>query len=157
MDAPGLTTCAMTLAAILATPLHAGEPPALPVLWETPGCEHARLGTVTVDIGTKVNEGTQDGRVPVVRVAPALDKLARAAAAAGGNAVVLRSHQGVYFTYNGRKSSAPVYIKLRGGVVRLPDDGAECDLVVVGAAELDSRMLDGTPVKVTAKQAWSDD
>lgn len=157
MAAPGFKACALSLAAMLAPPLDAGEMPAFPVLWETPGCEHARLGTVSVDIGTKVNEGTQDGRVPVVRVEPALQKLVGAAAAAGGNAVVLRSHHGVYFTYNGRRSSAPVYIKLRGGVVRLPEGGVRCDLVRAHADELEQRMRDGTPVKVTAKQAWSEE
>lgn len=131
--------------------------PELPVLWESPGCQHDKLGSVTVDIGTRVNESTQDGRVPVVRVRPAFEKLVRAAAAAGGNAVVLRSHQGVYFTHNGRKSSAPVYIKLRGAVVRLPDDGAPCGLVVVHTDELEQRMHDGTPDKVTAHQAYADD
>lgn len=131
--------------------------PELPVLWESPGCQHQKLGSVTVDLGTQVRESTQDGRVPVVRVRPAFDKLVSAAAAAGGNAVVLRSHQGVYFTYHGRKSSAPVYIKLRGAVVRLPDDGAPCDLVVVHAEELEQRMRDGTPAQVWAQKAYSNE
>lgn len=129
----------------------------LPVLWESPGCQHEKLGSVTVDIGTRVRESTQYERVPVVRLRPAFDKLVSAAAAAGGNAVVLRSHQGVYFTYHGRKSSAPVYIKLRGAVVRLPDDAAQCDLAVVHSDELEQRMRDGTPNNVTAHHAYSGD
>jgi len=150
-------------AAIAAAPASAdpamagGIDTAVPVLWESPACGHAKLGTVAVDIGSRVNESTQDARVPVVRAAPALTKLVHAAVAAGGNAVVLRSHQGVYFTHNGRRSSAPVYIKLRGAVVRLADGGVRCDLLVIRADELEQRLRDGKPAKVTAQQAYSGD
>lgn len=130
---------------------------AVPVLWESPACGHDKLGTVTIEIGTRVSASTQDTRVPVVRVAPAFARLARAAVAEGGNAVVLRWHQGVYFTLNGRRSAAPVYITLRGAVIRLPDDRGPCQLVMVHADDVEQRMRDGTPAEATPRQAYSDD
>ncbi len=137
--------------------ISAADANPLPVLLESPPCAHEKLGSVTAEVGQRVNESTQDGRVPTIRVQPAFERLAHAAAEKGANAVVLRSHQGVYFTYGGRRSSAPVYLKLAGGAVRLPDDTSTCRLVLADARELDRQLRARNPDQVTSKNAYSGD
>lgn len=135
---------------------RAQEPaPPVPVLLETPPCEHAKLGSVEVETGRKVSAITDDSRVPVVRVSAAMEKLATEASARGANAVVLRSHQGVYFTHNGRRSSGPVYIRLVGALVRLPADTAPCRLVHVDADEIERRMRSRRPDEASYSDAYA--
>ena len=99
------TTFACVL--LLAPAANAGGPgdatPALavPLLWESPGCGHQKLGTVEIELGEHVSEITQDANVPTVDYGRAMKKLSDAGAAKGANAVVLRWHQGVYFTRSG--------------------------------------------------------
>lgn len=143
-------------AALAASPAaHAAEF-AVPVLLESPPCAVERLRSVSVELGQKVNESTQDTRVPTVRLAAALEQLARAAQQEGANAVVLRSRQGVYFTRNGRQSTAPVYIRLQGGAVRLPEDTAACRLVHVDADAMEREMRGRRPSQATARNAYGD-
>ena len=141
--------CAFALTA----PLHAAEPLAVPVLWESPGCDHDKLGSVEIDAGSRVNEGTADINVPVVDYDRAVTKLANAGQAQGANAVVLRSHQGVYFTRNGKQSRKPVYVKLRGAAIHLAEP-AQCKLVFVDVTELEARSRSGKPVDVSSREAF---
>lgn len=141
---------------MLPVALRAEQPAApVPVLLETPPCTHAKLGSAEVEIGRKVSAITDDSRVPVVKVSAALDKLAAKASAGGANAVVLRSHQGVYFTHNGRRSSGPVYIRLVGALVRLPEDTAPCRLVHVDADEIERRMRSRRPQEASYSDAYA--
>ena len=141
--------CAFALTA----PLHAAEAMDVPVLWESPGCDHEKLGSVEIDAGSRVNESTADINVPLVDYGRAMTKLANAGLAQGANAVVLRSHQGVYFTRNGKQSRKPVYVKLRGAAIRLVEPG-QCQLVFVDVAELEARSRSGKPVEVSSREAF---
>jgi len=129
----------------------------VPVLLESPPCDVKRLGPVYAEVGSRVNESTHEARVPPVRSRAALAKLAEAAHAVGGNAVVLRSRQGVHFSYNGRPSGAPVFIKLGGGAITLPEDTTRCRLVHVNAAAMDRQLRDGKLQQTTAMQAYAED
>ncbi|MFD0739078.1 hypothetical protein ACFQZQ_07270 [Lysobacter koreensis] len=128
----------------------------VPVLWESPGCRHEKLGPLVVQTGERVSEITQDERVPTVRYQRAVVRLADAAAAKGANAVVLRQHQAVYFTRLGRKSQDPVFIKLDGAAIRLPADASHCMLVAADVAELERRARTGKPVNVSSRHAYGE-
>jgi hypothetical protein len=141
---------------VIASPLAAAEL-AVPVLLESPPCPVERLGPLTAEVGMKVNESTQDAFVPTVRAGIALQKLATKALEVGGNAVILRARQGVYFTLNGRRSSAPVYIKLIGGAIRLPDDISACRLVYVDAEAMDREFRGRPPSQTTSRRAYAED
>lgn len=130
---------------------------AVPVLLESPPCDFERLGPVRAEVGSRVNESTDDSRVPTVRIEKALAKLAQAAFEAGGNAVVLRSRQGVFFTHHGRRSSAPVFIKLGGGALRLPDDTTPCRLVHVDPRAMQAEMRGDKARQVWAQDAYAED
>lgn len=134
-------------------PLNAAESMDVPVLWESPGCDHKKLGSVEIDAGSRVNERTADINVPVVDYGRAMTKLANAGQAQGANAVVLRSHQGVYFTRNGKQSRKPVYVKLRGAAIHLAEPGL-CQLVFVDVTELEARSRSGKPVEVSSREAF---
>jgi len=141
---------------MLSLPLHAGEPD-VAVVWESPGCGHEKLGLVVATVGERVSEITQDDNVPTVEYARAVRRLAAAAAEKGANVVVLRNHQGVYFTRNGKRSRKPVYVKLSGAAIRMPADSlAQCALKPVDVAELEARSLDIKPQNVTSRQAFED-
>jgi hypothetical protein len=152
-------------------PLQAGEPghdatdlervevtdTRVPVIWESPGCEHQKLGSVEVSAGEKVSEITQDPNVPTVEYGRAMDKLADAAQAKGANAVVLRFHQGVYFTFHGKRSRKPVYVKLRGGAIHMsPEALAQCPLKPVRLAELEERSR-REPAKAFSNEVFAKD
>lgn len=130
---------------------------AVPILLEPPSCSVQRLGSISAEVGMKVNESTDDDSVPTVRASAALKKLAAASEQVGGNAVILRSRQGVYFTRNGRRSSAPVYIKLIGGAVRLPEDASACRLVHVDAESMDLEMRGRPPSQTTSRHAYAEE
>lgn len=139
------------------TPLHAAEP-VVPVVWESPGCDHEKLGAVVVTVGERVSEITQDDNVPTVDYSRALRKLAGAAADKGANAVVLRNHQGVYFTRNGKRTRKPVYVKLSGAAIHLPAaSAAECVLKPVDVAELEARSRGIKPQNVNSRTAFEGD
>ena len=143
--------------ALFSLPLHAAEP-VVPVVWESPGCEHEKLGTVVVDVGERVSEITQDDNVPTVDYARAMRKLSAAAAEKGGNAVVLRHHQGVYFTRNGKRSRKPVYVKLAGAAISVPADSlAQCPLKLVDVAAVEARSREGQPQNVSSRTAFEGD
>ncbi|HEY5804644.1 MAG TPA: hypothetical protein VIT90_13215 [Lysobacter sp.] len=160
------------IALALVAPLHAGEVTSLdgvavtaepgervvPVIWESPGCEHEKLGSVEVTVGEHVSEITQDPNVPTVEYGRAMAKLARAAGEKGANAVVLRWHQGVYFTFRGRKSPKPVFVKLRGAAIHLsPQVLAQCPLKPVTVADLEDRSRSGKPVNTEAREVFAKD
>lgn len=129
----------------------------VPVIWESPGCDHEKLGSVEITAGEKVSEITQDPNVPTVDYGRAMDKLADAAQAKGANAVVLRFHQGVYFTYHGKRSRKPVYVKLRGGAIHMtPEALAQCPLKPVKLGELEERSR-GKAAKAYAQDVFAKD
>ncbi len=160
------------IALALVAPLHAGEVTTLdalpvtadpgqrvvPVIWESPGCEHDKLGSVEVTVGEQVSEITQDPNVPTVEYGRAMAKLARAAGDKGANAVVLRWHQGVYFSFKGRKSRKPVFVKLRGAAIHLsPEAMAQCPLKPVMVADLEDRSRSGKPVNASSRDVYAKD
>jgi hypothetical protein len=130
----------------------------VPVVLESPGCEHDKLGSVEVTAGERVSEITQDPNVPTVEYGLAMARLAKAARDKGANAVVLRWHQGVYFTHNGRKSRKPVFVKLRGAAIHLsPEALAQCPLEPVSVADLEDRSRNGKPVNAYARDVFAKD
>lgn len=140
-------------------PAKAADPPyagTAPLIWESPGCAHDKLGSIEIEAGERVSEITRDPNVPTVDYGRAMKKLSDAGQGRGANAVVLRWHQGVYFTRDGKQSRKPVYVKLRGAAIRLaaPD---QCALQMVDAAELEVRSRDGKPVNVTSREAFAGD
>ena len=160
----------MWLALGLVGPLQAGETGrepatvervevvanAVPVILESPGCEHEKLGAVEITIGHKVSEITQDPSVPTVDYGRAMDKLVAAAQEKGANAVVLRWHQGVYFTHKGKQSRRPVYVKLRGAAIHMtPEALAQCPLTPLSVAELEARSRSGKPVNANARDVFA--
>ncbi|MBF6025947.1 hypothetical protein [Lysobacter niastensis] len=150
-------SCAIAVLAALvpagrAVGAEGGE--AVPLLWESPGCDHDKLGTVEIEAGERVSEQTRDLMVPLVDYGRAMKRLSEAAQQRGGNAVVLRWHQGVYFTRNGKQSRKPVYVKLRGAAIRLPAP-EQCRLQLVDADELEARSLGGKPVNVSSGDAYA--
>jgi len=146
-----------TCFALVSLPLLAAEP-VVPVVWESPGCEHEKLGAVVVAVGERVSEITQDPNVPTVEYARAVRKLADAAADKGANAVVLRHHQGVYFTHKGKRSRDPVYVKLTGAAIRLtPEALAQCALKPVDVAQLEERSRTIKPENVSSRTAFERD
>lgn len=164
----GLLWAALALIA----PLHAGEVTRLdtvpvttdpsqrvvPVVWESPGCVHDKLGSVDITVGERVSEITQDPNVPTVEYGRAMAKLARAAGDKGANAVVLRWHQGVYFTFHGKKNRKPVFIRLRGAAIHLsPQTMAQCELKPVTVADLEDRSRSGKPVNANARDVFAQD
>ena len=161
----------LCIAALLVAPLHGGEVTTLdgvavttdagervvPVVWESPGCDHDKLGSVEVTVGEHVSEITQDPNVPTVEYGRAMARLGKAASDKGANAVVLRWHQGVYFTFRGKKSRKPVFIKLRGAAIQLsPQALAQCPLKVVTVADLEDRSRSGKPVNAYARDVYAE-
>lgn len=131
----------------------ASDGDAVPLLWESPGCDHDKLGTVEIEAGERVSEITRDPNVPMVDYGRAMRKLSEAGQERGANAVVLRWHQGVYFTRNGKQSRKPVYVKLRGAAIRLPAP-EQCTLQFVEVAELEARSLGGKPMNVSSREVY---
>lgn len=160
------------IALAVIAPLHAGEVTSLdavpvttdpdqrvvPVILESPGCEHDKLGSVEATVGEHVSEITQDPNVPTVEYGHAMAKLARAAGDKGANAVVLRWHQAVYFSFKGKKSRKPVFVKLRGAAIRLsPQALAQCPLTPVTVADLEDRARNGKSVNAYARDVFAKD
>ena len=128
----------------------------VPVILASPACEHEKLGVIEVAVGEKVSEITQDPNVPTVDYGRAMDKLIAAAQDRGANAVVLRLHQGVYFTRQGKQSRKPVYVKLRGAAIHLtPEAMAQCPLTALTVAELEARSRSGKPVNADASDVFA--
>ncbi|TWI14230.1 hypothetical protein [Aerolutibacter ruishenii] len=114
---------------LVAVPAHAGEAASaqtVPVLEAVPGCVEAKMGRVSVSIGSKDTRGARG-----VSYQRAFDKLARAAADHGGNAVVLRQHEAAYVTRSKKLDPRPGYIALEGLVIRVPTDAATCALAAM--------------------------
>ncbi len=132
----------------------------VPVLIESPGespaCGVEKLGVVEVELGTRVNEHTQGADVPLVDYDRAMRHLGDAAQAKGGNAVVLRAHQAVYFTRFGKQSRKPVYVKLRGAAIRMPD-AAQCMLRLVDVDEMEARSRSGKIENVDSRKAYAEE
>lgn len=103
---------------------EAGEPApveTVPVLDAVPGCVEAKMGRVSVSIGSKDTRAARG-----VSYEQAFGKLARAAAERGGNAVVLRQHEAAYVTRSKAIDPRPGYIALEGLVIRLPTGATAC-------------------------------
>lgn len=146
-------------AVVVFMPVRASDPSdvgTIPVVWESPGCEHDKLGSIEIEAGQRVNELTGDTNVPTVDYARAMSKLSDAGQERGANAVVLRWHQGVYFTRNGKQTRKPVYVKLRGAAIRVAAP-ARCTLQLVDATELEERSRSGKPVDVSSREAFASD
>jgi len=141
------------LAALLAFARPAGADARLPpVVLESPGCEHEKLGSRDVRVGQRVDASTRE-RVPTTSYRRAFEALQEQARDGGADAVVLRRHQAVFFSMNGRRSSAPVYIEVSGGLIRMADSGA-CNLKPVDPARLQRAARDGTPDEVDAYETF---
>lgn len=155
MQATCFTICTLALA-IAVSPLHAQESVSVsPVLWKPPECSHNKLGSVAIEAGKRVYGHTKDFAV-VVSYADAFAKLAAAAEAEGGNAVVIRWHQATYFTRSGKRSRKPVHLQLRGAAIRIEEDAVGCDLAVVDPEEFANRAKRGDPMTVDPGDAYPD-
>lgn len=148
----------LLLAALFVQSAQAGDPDAvapaiLPVLLGSPTCDHAKLGSVTVRVGEQVSGITQDARVATVQYRSAFAKLRDAAQQDGANAVVLRGHQAVFFTFHGKRSRDPVYIKLRGAAIALADMG-QCQFEVADADQLQRQARAGEATNVSSHEAF---
>ena len=152
MDAIRLKTCALTVAALLSAPLHAGEDPPVAVLREAPACEYRKLGPVTIEAGHRVYEHTTD--VTAVSYPKAFAKLLAAAEAKGGNAVILRGHRATYFTRRGARK--PAHVQLRGAAIGIEDDAA-CELSAIDPREYAKRAKNAESVTMQSDAAYSDD
>lgn len=150
----------LLVSAVVATafvaPAAADAGTVVPVVWESPTCEHDKLGQVSTQIGTRVSETTQDTMVPTVDYGRAFTQLAIAAKAQGGNAVVVRWHQATYFTRNGRRSRKPVYVQLRGAAIRTHGEAGQCDLALADPLDFEERARGGEPVNVSSGDAYRD-
>lgn len=146
-------------AVVILMPVRASDPSdigTVPLVWESPGCEHDKLGTIEIEAGQRVSELTRDTNVPTVDYGRAMSKLSDAGQERGANAVVLRWHQGVYFTRNAKQTRKPVYVKLRGAAIRVAAP-AQCKLQLVDAMELEERSRSGKPVDVSSREAFASD
>lgn len=100
----------------------------LPVLDESPACEHRKLGVVEIEAGTRVSERMPGPDPAAVNYPRAFDRLADAAAEQGANAVVLRRHRATYYTRAGRRTPQAVHVQLSGAAIRIEGDIAACRL-----------------------------
>lgn len=144
--------CSLALA-IAVSPLQAQETTS-PVLWKPPECSHQKLGSVAIESGKRVYGHTKEFAA-AVSYADAFAKLAAAAEALGGDAVVIRWHQATYFTRFGKRSRTPVHLQLRGAAIRIEEDAAGCDLAVVDSKEFANRAKRGDPMTVDPGDAYS--
>lgn len=148
---------AVVTALALASPAAAdGGDTAVPVLWQAPSCGHDKLGQVSIQVGTRVNEATRDLLVPTVDYTLAFTRLAAAAKAKGADAVVVRWHQATYFTRNGRRSHKPVHVQLRGAAINTHVDARPCSFALADPVDFDERARSGKPVEVSSGDAYGD-
>ena len=142
----------------IAAPAAAAGPAAVvvPVLWQPPSCPHDKLGQVSIQVGTRVNESTRDLLVPTVYYDRAFAKLATAAQAIGADAVVVRWHQATYFSRNKRRSHTPVHVQLRGAAIRTHADAGPCSFALVDPLDFEQRASSAKPVEVNSRDAYRD-
>jgi len=100
-----------------------------PVIEMEPSCEHRKLGTVSIEAGTRIAENSLDPNPTPVNYPRAFARLADAAAEQGANAVILRKHRATYYTRAGRRTPEAVHLRLSGAAIRL-DDPQSCALDV---------------------------
>lgn len=129
--------------------------PVIPILQGSPSCEHARLGSVDAEVGRKVREDVRGRSVPTTNYAIAFQELAEAAKAKGGDAVVLRRHQAVFFTRMGERSREPVYISAHGAVIDM-QHADQCELALADAGVLQRRAGGGEAADVKSREAYGD-
>ena len=145
----------LTLA--LASPAMAGNRTTVPVFLQTPTCDYDKLGQVSTHAGTRVSETMKDPMVSAVDYRLAFAQLAAAASAQGGNAVVVRWHHATYFTRMGRRTTKPVYVQLRGAVIRMHEDLAQCSATEVDPVDFARRAARGEPTNVSSAEAYRDE
>ncbi len=126
----------------------------IPVLWRAPSCDVEKLGTVAIEEGRRVEEGTLETSIPAASYPRAFEQLARQAGEKGGNAVVLRGHKATYFTRSHKRSREPVHIELRGAVIRLPAGADACTLSRVDPQVVRRRARSGEPIDVVSDEAY---
>lgn len=121
----------------VAASVQAGEvttPEPVPVLEAVPGCKHAKLGRVSISLGTK-----KATRPRGVAYDLAFRKLGAAASERGATAVVLRGHEAAYDDRVKHSDPRPVYIGLEGLAIRLDAAAAGCALSLLDAGEFAER------------------
>lgn len=97
--------------------------PAVTVLEAVPGCKHAKLGRVSISLGTR-----KAARPRGVAYDMAFRKLADAAAGRGATAVVLRNHEAAYDDRVKRTDPRPVFIGLEGLAIKVDPMAGDCAL-----------------------------
>jgi len=161
LPAPLVITARASIVAALicvAQATAAGRPDTvLPVVLQAPACAHDKLGTVSIQIGTRVTEATRDLLVPTVDYRGAFAKLALAAQAKGADAVVMRWHQATYFTRNTRRSHKPVHVQLRGAAIRVDAGAKPCEFALADPREFDERARSGKPVEIGSGEAYNNE
>lgn len=112
-----------------------GEPATTRVLSRLPTCVSERLGAVSIEVGSKMQDsrsGTSPSRASYRR---AFEKLSDAVREKGGDAVVLRGHEAAYVSNGNRKVSRPSYLKLKGSALKLDQSATACKLELIDPEE----------------------
>ncbi|MDR7097669.1 hypothetical protein J2X04_000016 [Lysobacter niabensis] len=117
----------------------ANEPATALLLEESPSCVQARLGRVSVHLGSR-EPNDRTGMAPAsVSYRKAFAELVQAAEARGADAVVLRSHEADYVGKGARQPRRPTWLYLEGAAVRLKPPVQFCHLVIIDPAEFERR------------------
>ncbi|MEH6421982.1 hypothetical protein [Pseudomonas sp. CGJS7] len=130
---------------------------AVPVIEATPACDYAKLGTVTAETGTRIDETSLDKAPSSASYPRAFERLAKAAQAVGANAVVLRKHRATYFTRLGKRSREAVHIDLSGAAIRIEGDMAQCQMVVLDPNDYRRSQSRLELVETTSEKAYGAD
>lgn len=121
-------------------PTHAAESShAVRLLQSTPACVAQRLGQVSVSVGSQEPNPRTGMATGSASYEKAFARLAEAAHAKGGNAVVLRGHQADYVSKGTRPARRPTYVALQGAVVVLDGTVPDCPLALVDPSEFERR------------------
>lgn len=112
------------------------------VLTASPACAHRRLGQVSVSLGSKEPDMRTGMPPSAVSYPRAFAKLASAARAKGGDAVVLRSHDAAYVAKGARLGRRPTYVSLQGAVIALADPDGRCALALLDPVAFERQALE---------------
>ena len=134
MSRQAVLVLGLCLVAATAQADEAATPVPVPVLEAVPGCKHAKLGRVSISIGTK-----KATRPRGVGYDLAFRKLGVVVAQRGATAVVLRGREAAYVDRVKHSDPRPVYIGLEGLAIRLDAASAGCALSPVDAGKFAER------------------
>ncbi len=135
-------TVLVSLLLVAAMTAHASDvSPEVQLLASSPTCVKERLGQVSVELGAKEPNLRTGMRPSPVSYRQAFIKLLEAARSKGGEAVILRGHEAVYFTKSARQPRRPTFLSLQGAVVSLQSHGVGCDLARLDPATFEREAI----------------